>query len=289
MPEVRLISDLDLWDNFVDSSPQGTIFCKSDWLSMYNRIFKIYGYFKGNNLIGGICGFEVLNGTTFDSGCRVPLTPFQGVLCNPLPDKEAKHSALEVLWHNVTDALLPELKYEHIGISNHYSFSDLRPFTWQNYHHIVRYTYLVDLTDMDALYQRLDKQTRYDINHSTEKVTAQSIDDFDKLYTLTFQRKGLERPLTSEFIMNLAQKFPYILIGTESAMAYFIWDNKRAYYILGASDGSGSAKVLWHGLNEMQKIGKREVDFVGCNSREIGRFKRGFGGCLQSYFCAVKT
>lgn len=286
MAEVKDV-DPKLWDSFVELSEQGTIFCKSAWLSLFNTPFKIYGYFKGYNLLGGICGFERLNGTTFDSGCKVLLTPFQGILTHLMPN--AKKQAVETMHHEIADALLDQLKYEHIGISNHYTYQDIRPFTWRKFEHIIRYTYIIDVGDLDKLWTDLEKQTRYEINRDTSVIGQPKLEDFDRLYTLTFQRKELERPLSSEFIFNLAQKFPHILLGTEKSMVYFIWDNKRAYYILGASDGTGSAKVLWEGLKKMNELGYKEVDCVGCNSREVGRFKRGFGGRLTPYYCATRS
>ena len=143
MPEVRVLSQKEygLWDEFVDKSMQGTIFCKSQWLSLYDRPFKILGYFKGYNLIGGICGFEYA-GNIFDSGCRVPLTPFQGILMMPMP--EAKSQAVESMCNEVTTNLIENLQYEHIGVGNHYSLPDIRPFTWHKYEHIIRYTYLME-------------------------------------------------------------------------------------------------------------------------------------------------
>lgn len=279
------IKDLVLWDSFVDKSPQGTIFCKSNWLRLYDAPYRIYGYYKGINLLGGICGFERLNGTIFDSGCRVLLTPFQGVLSLSMPD--AKCQAIESKWCEIADNLLSSLKYEHIGIGNNYNVKDMRPFTWLKYNHNVRYTYLVDLSDMEKLWLGLEKETRYEISRNTDKISEQKFEDFDRLYTVTFQRKQLDRPLKTDFLYKLYKTFPSVLIGTQDAMVYFIWDNKRAYYILGASNGTGSSGVLWEGLKRMNELGLKECDLVGCNSRDIGHFKRGFGGKLIPYYCAT--
>jgi len=47
-------TEYDNWDKFVASSPQGTLFHKSYWLRASGRDFRIYGYFKGEELFAGL-------------------------------------------------------------------------------------------------------------------------------------------------------------------------------------------------------------------------------------------
>jgi len=280
---VREITDLNQWDSFVEKSPQGTIFCKSDWLKLYGW-FRIFGYFKNDSLLGGICGFGLKGG--YDSGYSIPLTPFLGILIAPQPN--AKYQAVMSLHNDVGENLLKFLldEYGLIRISSHYNFPDVRPFLWDSWKPSVRYTYVVDISDLTKTWANLEKQTRYDITKAQRegRPLQWSLGYFDELYEQTFERKGMARPISRKFLKNLNDTFECRIVGTSSSMAYVVWDSKRAYYILGASDGTGSALSVWAMFDGLNGMGIKEVDLVGCNNREIGLFKRGFGGELRPYY-----
>lgn len=290
MAEVREITDTELWDTFVEQSQQGTIFCKTEWLKLYDFPYKIYGYFKNDTLLGGICGFEK---DGFDSGYSIPVTPFQGILV--MNQIDAKIQAIESMQHEVTDRLIEFLagKYDKIKISNHYSFPDIRPFLWKGFTPSVRYTYVVDLTDKYKLEDNLEKQTRYEIKKARRDgiITLQIyMSSFDVLYDETFKRKGLERPVSREFMIKFTRLLPKVLVATKDmnmvSGTVIIRDSKRAYYIFGASsEGHISSLTLWESLPD----DRTEIDLVGCNNRDIGLFKRGFGGQLKPYYAVTNV
>jgi len=280
---VREITDFDLWDSFVGKSPQGTIFCKSDWLKLYGE-FKLYGYFKNDSLLGGICGFVGMD--SFHSGYDIPLTPFQGVLVAPQPD--AKYTAVMSMQNDVSEKLLDFLldEYSDVGISNHYTFPDMRPFLWEGWTPEIKYTYVVDISDLSKTWANLEKQTRYDINKAQRegRPLQWALGYFDELYEQTFERKGMVRPVSKGFLKELNNTFDCRIVGTSNSMAYVVWDSKRAYYILGASDGTGSALSVWTMFDGLNGMGIKEVDLIGANTKEIASFKSGFGGKLRAYY-----
>ena len=281
--KVQLVTDRNEWDEFVESSPQGTIFSTTRWLRFMELPFKIYGYYHGNQLIGGMANFDN----------PAPLTPFQGILVSDRPG--AKYTTLLSLYNEVAKALIP---YAPKQFYNHWTFPDIRPFKWSGWGCDVRYTYVVDLTDMGRLWERLEKQTRYEITHAQkEHITWMTPDThpFNILYSETFKRKGLERPVTEEFLDRFCFVFNAAIFCTTTpddvtSMAIFIEDTKRAYYILGASDETGhtSSLTLWSAFDKLSKSGIKEIDLVGCNDEQIGMFKRGFGGKLVPYYGVKK-
>src|SRR3990167_5464714 len=147
---VRPISDPVEWDEFVAQSPQGTVFSTSKWLNLFDRPYHIYGYYHGHNLIGGMANFD----------SPAPITPFQGIL---VKDIEMKYARGLSLYNEVATALLPFAPKEFY---NHWTFPDIRPFKWAGWKCDVRYTFVVDLTDMNALWDGLEKQTLYEITHA---------------------------------------------------------------------------------------------------------------------------
>lgn len=280
---IREITDGRLWDDFVEKSPQGTPCSTTRWCGLLDMPYKIWGYFKGESLIGGIIGFEK---DGFDSGYSIPLTSPQGILVMPMPD--AKYTSVMAMHNEVARELIVGLKDKYrlsIKICNHYTFPDIRQFLWNGFTPVVRYTYVVDLTDMDKLWMDLEKQTRYEIkNHSGDLVEG-NIQDFNKLYTQTFERKGMERPVSEEMIESLCKQFNAQILTLNNSSAVMIQDSKRAYYVLAGSDGSGDSSLcLWEALKCLSEQGVKEVDLGGCNVEKIGLFKRGFAGKLMPYY-----
>ncbi len=284
MGYVKEITDYKIWDDFVESSEQGTVFSTTRWLTLLGLPFKIYGYYKGDVLFGGMANFVK----------PAPLTPFQGILIGET--NQMKYTTKMSLHNEVAKALID---YTPNQFYNHYTFPDIRPFKWTGWQVDIRYTYVVDLTDMGKLREGLEKQTRYEINHAHKTYQTFMTPDvgvFNSLYSETFKRKGIERPVDSEmvqrlcFVMNAAI-FCSCTLDSVGSMAVVIEDNKRAYYLLGASDDTGhtSSLTLWSVFEGLARVGVKEIDLVGCNNEQIGLFKRGFGGKLMPYYGVTRS
>jgi hypothetical protein len=51
----------DLWDTFVDQSPQGDVFCYSWWLDAITKSnFKILALFDGDEIVAGLHSLSIL-------------------------------------------------------------------------------------------------------------------------------------------------------------------------------------------------------------------------------------
>lgn len=267
MYDIKVITDYEQWDRFVEASPQGTLFSSSMWCGLFNDPFSIYGCFKGQELQGGLIGFNTSAG--FYSG-GYPVTHFQGILL-----KEGLGAK-----YPITEALIEALPKQSTVLNSYYN-NDIRPFLWNDWRPIIRYTYLIKSPDINML----EKDTRYDILHNAEEVVSGGLDDFYSLYSNTFKRKRLSVPVTRDWMQKFNELFHPVIKTTGKNSALVITDNKRAYYIFGASDGgSSSAKVIWEIIKDYP-----EIDMVGANSREIALYKRGFGGKLMPYLGATNV
>lgn len=280
MKEVREVPK-EQWDKLVEDSEQGTIFCQTKWLDLYERIYKLYGYLNNESLLGGVSGFPF---ESWFHNEQQPLLPFQGILVAPV--NSPKYTTLMSRHQEVGIALRDFFseEYQYATIRNHYTFSDIRPFLREDWEPQIHYTYVLDTTDRKTMWDNLEKQTRYEITSQSGVMRQWSLGHFDKLYEETFKRKGMGRPLSTEFLKRLYNAFDCRIVGTSNAMAYVVWDSKRAYYILGASDGTGSASAVWAMLDGVSCMGIKEIDFVGANDEDVGRFKKGFGGILRPYY-----
>jgi hypothetical protein len=262
MVEVKEIKDMGVWDAFVESSEQGTIFCTSKWLQLFDLDYHIYSVVRNGNIIGGAGNFTN----------PAPITQSQGVLVAPQVSKYVNQLSVN---NEVATALIPYLPDE---FACHYTFPDVRPFLWGGYQASVRYTYVVKPD-----WNELEKGTRNEINKTDVKVElSDDIELFDSLYDYTFTHKNLKRTASTKLILRLFNT-PFAelyMASDQSAGVMLIHDSKRYYYILGASLSTGtSSKVLWEAIKD-----KKEVDMVGCNNQLIDRFKKGFGGRLYAYY-----
>lgn len=267
MYEVREIYDYPLWDKFVEASPQGTLFSSTKWCLLFPVRFKILGCYKGNELQAGLIGF--IDKDQFYSG-GYPCTQFQGVCFKQ--GLESKYS--------ITEALITALP-GNSTVLNSYMMPDVRPFLWAGWKPLIRYTYVIRNPDLATL----EKDTRYDILHNNDEVSDGYIFKFYELYEQTFKRKDLPVPVTWDWMMKFYTAYEPVIKMSKHNAAMVVTDNKRAYYIFGASDGSkSSAKVVWEAIKNYP-----EIDTVGANSKEIALYKRGFGGVLTPYLGATNV
>jgi hypothetical protein len=265
--EVKEIFDYPLWDKFVRESPQGTLFSSTKWCNLFAERYKIYGCYKGNELQGGLIGFYTKAG--FFSG-GYPVTQFQGICFKQGMENN----------YGITEALLTMIP-DKATVLNSYHAPDIRPFLWEGWKPLVRYTYLIKDPDIS----RLGKDTRYEINHNDDAVRDGDIFSFYKMYEQTFKRKNLPVPVSFEWMTKFYTEFEPAIKMTNHNGTVVVQDDKRAYYIFGASDGAkSSAKIVWESIKDF-----KEIDTVGANSKEIALYKRGFGGQLTPYLGATNV
>lgn len=301
--------EFDKWDNFVESSWEGTIFSKSFWAEHIcnhtkNKFF-IYGVFnKNNEIISGLPIYYRKKGV-FKIAIYPPVTPFMGIVYNK--KKTKKFSKIESYEKNVVELLSRKLEtdFSYTSLSLNPSIIDIRPFKFENWETEVVYTYYIDLSDIDSLWNNMDKACKYDIKKAEENKLIFSkegdIKSFYNLYLETYSRQNMNVPVTEEFITSMYNH----LKDKESIQLYFvkkdskiiassivILDSTMAYYLLAASDPDNRqykapSFLLWNILKDVSSKYK-EIDLVGANTQSIIRFKRGFATKLVPYFVVSK-
>ena len=276
------------WNKFVEQSQQGTIYSSTYWLDAFEKPFKILGCYENKKLIGGIAFF-----TEEDNIITPKPTRFQGIL---------------FLKEDVSQILIEKLikDYKNIFISNHVTLEDISFFIQNGFSSKVKYTYLVNISDLEKTRDKFEKRTRYEIRKAEKSDLIVKKEDnilaFDKIHQLVFKKQNRSRPISTEFIVNLYKTLKeagkcqlYFAYNKKelSAAVLIIWDNKRGYYLMGASDpkfkGDGASSLaLWTAFKDLKGKGFKEIDLLGANIPSIKKFKRGFGGELKSYFNVKK-
>jgi hypothetical protein len=305
------------WDQFVNESDNGTIFSLSDYLVNLNVNLGTYYCLKNREIRAALIVAES------DDGREALLHDFiiyNGVIYGPPAHRQNRSQRLSEHFAIATAIAmqLPEI-YRHIELSLHPSVIDVRPFLWVNYgtdkpkyHAEIRYTSYVQIEDFAkaeglediSIYRNASNSRRQEIRYaSREAVVTREHDDvslFVNFYRRTMLRQNIQKnSLVFEELhtlikgviqKNLGKMFTsFTAKGVPGSMAFFGFDNKRAYYIFGANDPdlrdahTGTA-VMWDAFRVLSLAGIKEIDLEGVNSPYRGWFKLSFGGNIIPYY-----
>lgn len=205
--------------------------------------------------------------------------------------KEAVYGLFEEInrHREITVRLAPENEY-------------VLPFRWMGYHLEPWFTYrIIGLEDCEKLYGSFNKTAKKNIKSAKNKVTIHHETDINVLLALldkTFEVQGRKNPMSKEVICRIVETCDrngcgqYMDArdkeGNVHSCAYFVFDDKVCYYLLGASDpqfrSSGAQSlILWEGI-QMAAGKSAAFDFEGSMVEGIENFFRQFGGrCIPYY------
>jgi hypothetical protein len=298
------------WDAFVAASPQGTVFSATPFLRSLGAPFRrwvVQG--TGGAPLAQVALVEDADGRAV----RYPFAPYQGILFAPKGDALPRQRVLDEF--RLTEFIVGELtrRYRHLELALSWAFADLRPFLWHNhgvagapvFRTTPRYTALLDLdaisietypADVRACRrQELRKASAFETGESTDVAT------FLDLYGRTFARQdialGEDRLDLVRSITVAALEQGYGRLSAcrtpegIAAMALFLYDRTRAYYLMAANDpaqrnSGASTRLMFDNIAEAKRRGLHELDFVGVNSPARGDFKLSFNPALALY-CEV--
>jgi hypothetical protein len=223
------------------------------------------------------------------------------------PEWRAPMKATSLL-KNLVDALPRFIAYSQ---DFNYSADNWLPFYWKKYRQTTRYSYVLDLSQsLETLRNNLAPDYR---NQKIPKAQAAveireealSAADFLRIHDLSYTRQGLKAPVTISFLKKLdaalvANQQRSILTARERetgeivGVAYLIWDQQRAYYLMAGEDpaqrNSGAGILLaWEAIVYAKNILQVPIfDFAGSMQPGIERVRRQFGAKQEMYLRVFK-
>jgi CelD/BcsL family acetyltransferase involved in cellulose biosynthesis len=228
-----------------------------------------------------------------------PLTQTLGPWVEPSAAKPAHALAREMELLTALEAALPPAE----AFMQHFSPTMLNalPFYWAGYRIEVRYTYRLEgLRSEEALWDGLRGNIRREIRKARKRVRVRDdlgLDLFHAVWAKTFARQGLQLshslPLLERLDAACAPRRARAMLFAQDeadrihAVAYIVWDEHAAYYLLGGSDPdlrtSGAASLLmWEAI--MRARGITDIfDFEGSMLKPVERFFRAFGARQAPY------
>lgn len=302
----------NIWDDFVEYSPQGTVFAKTGFLNSLGVNFQIITvYFKQKIVVGTVILFSE-DGKTLPA--PFPFTPYQGLLlANNYTKPDHKRNSEEFL---ILTWFIEQLidKFERISLAHSWKLQDIRPLQWYNYHTPekgkfevqLRYTGILNLIKFENFDLYLSciravrrQEMRKAINNNLSIKVSDNIEILDKLQREVWARQGIENIEKESYLLKaIAQKslekgFGMLKVcyldATPVSAILFLFDQKRGYYMFAGNnpeyrESGGSTFLLLDLIEECFKRKLQEVDFVGVNSPNRGDYKLSFNPEIKPYF-----
>jgi hypothetical protein len=305
---VKRIEDTSLWDDFVKTSPQGTVFSTSQWLNTVKSVqggeSGVVGVWKDDQLVAGVSCIHVSRGP-FKKATSPVLTPYGGIIYRPDPGK--RPSEAESFNMSCAEQLISyfSTRYHHVFLVHAPELKDIRPFTWAGWCEKVHYTYIMDITDIERLWDLIERKVRTVIRNAESSLELGGPVDkehFTELYKRIYRDRGLNPPISPDMVSAMLQR----IINTNlaemrtvrdkygqiiSAMV-LVYDAQCVYaWISGSIPGenaSGAFSLLfWDAVKRHSGIRDR-FDMVGANIPTISFFKKRFAGTLTPYYVTEK-
>jgi Acetyltransferase (GNAT) domain len=175
------------------------------------------------------------------------------------------------------------------------------PFHWAGYRLEMRYTHRLEgLGSEQALWDGLRGNIRSDIRKARKRLVVRDdlgLDVFHDVWAKTFARQNLQAPGTLADLARIdaacaARDARAMLFGVDEAarvhaVAYAVWDDQSAFYLLGGGDpalrGSGATSLLIWELIMRARAVTDVFDFEGSMMEPVARFFRAFGGRQTPY------
>jgi len=293
------------YDELVQKSSQGSIYCQRWWLdAVAPEQYTILTVRERDQLIAAwpITAREERAGWDI---IMPPLTQKLGILFRPSNARYAEALSQE---HDLCTRLIRSLpSFVRFNQRFHETFTNWLPFHWTGFEQTTRYTYVLDdISTSTALWSEMRSQVRNKIRKAEKAGIALDPDvalgEFLDLHDLVFKRQGIPVPVPRETIYRLDETLSSMsrrrILGARDshgrlhAGAYIVWDNGVAYYIMGGSDPSlrksgAHTLVLWQAIVSSADIASA-FDFEGSMLQSVESVCRGFGGKQRPFFAIRK-
>ena len=305
-PSLKIVelpkSESALWNEFVDSSPQGTFFHSTIWADIisntFNRSYKILLCKRNEQLMGGMIFFEqkkmfwkMITPTAF--------FPFSSpIFYLPVDEKSQKTIQNQL---NITSLFENYLRnnYDYWVIDISSNSKDIRSYLWQGAIAEPRYSYIVSLKSKEEILNNFNQSIRKKLKQAeNQKAVLKKSKDIKILVDLiskSYRRHGM-KPLVPEIdlmallngIISLDQvELYYLEMNGEIIAGRLVVVDKSIVYdlVAGSEDQTGfGSTYLVAALMEKYSEVCEYFDFLGADHPQIEQFKRGFGGELTQGF-----
>ncbi|WOF16347.1 aminoacyltransferase [Methanoplanus sp. FWC-SCC4] len=214
--------DTELWDNIVESSPQGSIFHTMKWLKIAEkysdcRLIPVIGY--NNTVPIAILPLfykkKLLLRMVFSPPPHVGIMYLGPVFVDYDSLKQNKKEIYYEKFQNELDKFIQqELRANYISIFLPPNLPDPRPFKWAGYEVEPTYDYHIDLScGIEQIWQNFKKKIRVDVKKSLkqgvilEEGEHEEIDAINALLVKRYDDQNRQLSLPKEYLHEIYDSF----------------------------------------------------------------------------------
>jgi len=292
-----------LWGEFMRSAAsEDTLFQSPDWLDASGRSVCTYICTENDRIVGGI----TVTSRAVLGAARVVMPPSLTPYMAPVFRQSSRSYTKELSQNKrIAEALARRLSKDYAGV--HLVLcpnqTDVQPYLVAGYGTDVKYTYVLELGDLDRLWGCLDGARRNDIRGASRNglraEAATSTTSLERLLPETIPGNWKQARFRSAFhryddLLIRHERRRIVTVKSEAgevvAAIYMTWDDHTAYYLLGGSvrdTGAHGATslALWEAIQfASEELKLKRFDFEGSMVPQIERFFRKFGGTLTPYY-----
>ncbi len=308
--DVRILrdKDFDAWDAFVYSTVNGSIFSTAEYLDVLCRStgdsYKVAAIDRDGAFIGGVALYAHKGRWGQVSGPRF-LLPYTGLVYTVGDSKYPSRSeSLELKLHTALAEFIEQQDLASVMIKCRAPVKDIRVFMERGWRTVPTYTYVIDFTDLDAQWSRIDRNLRRLIKRcDAGDFVLTEDDDFDAFFALHLQvheRKGapLYLPADSfrQYFMALHEKGLARLFHARTADGQAVASqivlagrHSLTHTVAAGSDDKYiktgvNALLRWKTFETLSRDGFCFNDLTDASLNSVSRFKSQLGGELQMSF-----
>lgn len=199
-------------------------------------------------------------------------------------------------------------KYSHMQQNWYHAQTNWLPFYWRKFNSSLRYTYILNIENLDIVFQQIDSSYRNKIKKAEKLVKVfegMSPEDFYKINKKTFLRQGINLPYSKSFFLNhhlaitknLSGKIFYAKDSENNihSALFLIWDKMSSYVHMVGEDpefrNSGAGILLiWKAINfTKESLGLNNFDFEGSMIEGVEQVRRDYGAIQTPYLQVSHT
>jgi|GEM_PF-683562 len=298
------------WSDFVASSPQASVHSLPAYLDALCEAaggsYRVLAAESDGRLVGGIALYEQNSPLGKYISPRL-LLHYNGILLAPqVGHSPSQRTARDLRALAALERSLAETSYSRLRLRCRSTLTDLRVFAERGWTLRPAWSYVVDISGLDAAWSRVHKDQRRLIERCRQQGLQVTVDDdfdaFHRLHVQTHLRKGaplyLPRERFRRFVQTLRQtglarlyhaRLPsgrviasqLVLTGPRPVTDTVAASTDGEFLKLGAS-----AFLRWKVFEDLSASGYSANDLTGASLDSIARFKSQFGGelvlCLEA-------
>jgi hypothetical protein len=303
----------DLWDRFIDKSPNALIFHKWDFLKLAEKYtgfeFLPRGVYKGEQLL---CVFPLFYKKMIGIKLLFSPPPRSGIpYLGPALDKSYENMKQDRK-ESFLNFIAEEIQNEIVQIAPNYfsailapGFLDIRPFQWLGYNVSPGFTYTIDLNpEPENIREGFTAVCRQNIRKGEDlKCRLSECEDTSILTDMLMERyneQGLNLSVDPVYLKEAIKTYPENLIlnclydhdeliGATLIQAYnryMAWmglpkpkDKKYAY---------ANEFMIWQLILQAKSLGFSKLEISGANKQNLCRYRAKFNPQLELYFTISK-